>query len=362
MGQLRPPSGRRGTRVAAWGVGLRRRSCDRRAKELTVKISLGYIGAGEWGVKKHIAAIEYVRDVLGDTNVELTALCERDPARAKALAKKYHIKKLYHDLDEFARDPDINCFSVTVTPSSLVSVLPALARRNLPIFCEKPLGTSYAEAERFAAIVEACNVVGFNRRFYPIVTRFKEIIASLPPPVFVDASFFRHGRTDSLDHASDPTRREPPFVIGTAIHMINLLEYAIGPIRDVDVTELETGWFCRLQYERGRSARPVPGALTILPCCGKHTESIEYHTADVSVGLLCSLYGDLDYPGKIVLTKQGREQQIIDGSIDSPRIVNEGFVDEYREFFSLVRSGGTSRSDFRSAVNSMRIAEKIEKW
>ena len=38
------------------------------------------------------------------------------------------------------------------------------------------------------------------------------------------------------------------------------------------------------------------------------------------------------------------------------------FVDEYREYFDLVRSGGTSRSDFPSAVNSMRIAEKIEKW
>ena len=330
-------------------------------------IRLGYIGAGEWGERKHLAAIEYIRKVLGDTDVGIVALCESDPARADEIALKYGIGRVYHDLEEFALDPDITCFSVTVAAARLAAVLPVLARRKLPVFCEKPLGVSAADAARFAGLFDAPTVVGFNRRFYPIVNRFKEIIDGLPPPVFVDASFFRHGRTDSRDHAADPTGRTPPFVVGTAIHMINLLEYTVGRIIDVDAVPISSGgdapsWHCRLGFEHDRSSRPVPGALTILPCCGKHTEWIEYHTADVSVGLLCSLYGDLDYPGKIVVTTKGRERQSIDGSSDAPRIVNEGFVDEYLEFFALVRSGGTSRSDFPSAVNSMRIAEKIEKW
>ena len=328
-------------------------------------IRLGYVGAGEWGEKKHLSAIEYIRNSTCDSDVEIVALCERDPARADEIARRLGIARVYHDLDEFALDPEINCFSVTVAASSLVAVLPVLARRKLPVFCEKPLGISTADAARFAGLLDAPTVVGFNRRFYPIVNRFKEIIDGLPPPVFVDASFYRHGRTDSRDHAADPTGRTPPFVIGTAIHMINLLEYTVGRIIDVDAIAAGgdvPSWHCRLGFEHDRSARPVPGALTILPCCGKHTEWIEYHTTEVTVGLVCSLYGDLDYPGKIVVTRKGREQDVISGDSDAPRLVNEGFVEEYREFFALVRSGGTSRSDFHSAVNSMRIAEKIEKW
>ena len=255
----------------------------------------------------------------------------------------------------------MNCFAVTITPASLSSVLPVLAARGLPIFCEKPPGISCAEAKRFAEIVRSPNVVAFNRRYFPLVARFKEIVESLPPPVYVNSSFYRHNRIDSLDHDRD--RRKPTFVIGTGLHMINLLEYVVGPIAQVGSERFPTarqgvvGWDCRLQFEGG-----IPGSLRMLPCCGASTEWLEYHTDEVSVGLLCSLYSKVDYPGRIIVQRRGAEQEIIPGDAGAPRLVNEGFVGEYQEFFDLVRGRGKSRSDFASSVNSMRIAEAIESW
>ena len=327
-----------------------------------MKVALGYIGAGGWGEGKHIAAINYIRRDLGD-DVEIVALCEKDPDRAREVARKYGIRKTCSSVEELSLDKDVNCFAVTITPSSLSSVLPVLAGRKLPIFCEKPPGISYAEAQHFARILPPANVVAFNRRYFPLVARFKEIVSRLPPPLYVNASFYRHNRIDSLDHEQDPSRREPTFVIGTALHMINLLEYVIGPIVDAASERFPTarqgvvGWDCKLKFQGG-----IPGALRIVPCCGANTEWLEYHSDEVSVGLLCSLYSKLDYPGKIVIQKKGAEQQVIPGDADAPLLINQGFVGEYREFFDLVRGRGKSRSDFNSSLNGMRIAEAIESW
>jgi predicted dehydrogenase len=327
-----------------------------------MKVALGYIGAGGWGESKHLAAIDYIRDELGD-DVEIVAFCEKDPERAREVAGRHRIRRTYSNADEFSTDAQVNCFAVTITPSSLSAVLPVLARRKLPIFCEKPPGISHAEAEHFSRILAPANVVGFNRRYFPLVARFKEIVGALPPPLYVNASFHRHARLDSLDHDRDPSRRKPPFVIGTALHMINLLEYVVGTIAEVSSERLPTAregvvsWDCRLRFEGG-----IPGALRILPCCGANTERVEYHTDEVSVGLLCSLYSKADYPGKIIVEKRGAERQVIAGDRDAPLLVNQGFVGEYQEFFGLVRGTGRSRSDFASSLNGMRIAEAIETW
>jgi predicted dehydrogenase len=329
-----------------------------------MKVAIGYIGAGAWGESKHIAAINYLRNELHE-EVEIVALCEKDPERASGIALKHGIRRTYGSVEELSRDEDVNGFAVTITPSSLAEVLPVLARTQRPIFCEKPPGISYAEAQQFARILPPANVVGFNRRYFPIVGRFREIIATLPPPLYVNASFYRHNRTDSLEHERDPSRRRPSFVIGTALHMINLLDYAVGPIADVTSSPFAAGrpgvmgWDCRLKFQGG-----TPGSLRIIPCCGASTEWIEYHTDGASVGLLCSLYSPLDYPGKIVIQTKGAEQQVIAGDAGAPVLVNQGFVDEYREFFRLVKGEGErkSRSDFASSLNSMRIAEAIESW
>ena len=325
-------------------------------------IRVGFIGAGGWGQDKHLPAIRYVQEHYSDRfDIHIAALCERDPEIASRVSREHGIRTVYSDVESLSMDETLDCYVVIVRPRGLKPVLKTLIRRRVPIFTEKPPGFSADEAEALAGLIDVPNVVAFNRRYFPIVETFRQLLNELDGIYYVDCSFYRSERYDSKLFSEGKGSNASPFVMGTGLHAINLLEYLFGEIASCRSTNVSVptnstqAWLCDLDFASG-----IAGRLKMLPCSGSAVEWIEVHSQCRSLHLHHGMYGKIDYPGTIWVHEGGELTETIHGDGELPRLVNEGFVGEYLEFFQTVASGGSTRSNFQNAVNSMRVAEGIE--
>ncbi|HKA45139.1 MAG TPA: Gfo/Idh/MocA family oxidoreductase [Burkholderiales bacterium] len=112
---------------------------------------------------------------------ELVAVVSRDPARAEGFARKFGARHAYTSYDEMLRNPDVTAVAIH-TPNALHAVQAiAAARVGKHVFCDKPMATNAADAER---IVEECEKAGvklginFHNRFMPCFIETRHIIDS----------------------------------------------------------------------------------------------------------------------------------------------------------------------------------------
>jgi myo-inositol 2-dehydrogenase / D-chiro-inositol 1-dehydrogenase len=327
------------------------------------QIRLGYLGAGTWGRSKHLPAISYIREHYSDYfDITISALCERDKDIADEVQREYGIKTVYDNVDSFADDENLDCYAVIIKPNNLPDVLQKLSRRKVPILTEKPPGLTTQDTQNLADNIKTPNVVGFNRCYFPIVQKFKEILDETDDIYYMDCNFYRHERYDSNLFSESRGDTSLPFVVGTGVHAISVIEYLFGNIEQCMTTKIKVkanntdAWLTDLNFKSG-----LKGRLKILPCSGSETEWLEVHSQMRSIYLHYTIYSENDYPGRIYVYEKGKLKEIIEGDANLPRIVNEGFVDEYLELFRAVVDGSPTRSNFQSAVNTMRVAELIEK-
>lgn len=325
----------------------------------TKTIDLALIGAGPWARATHLPALALVsRGAVSShlpqgVQLRVRAIADIDGAAVESAGARYDISVRTTDLSAVRRIPEIDAFAVVVSPRVMPRIVSDLVPLGKPILAEKPPGADFRTAAALAESVSVPHVVAFNRRFMPLHERFREIVRQTDGIYFVDAFMLRHERTDSL---LPPPRM--PFVVGTAIHTINLLEYLFGPIatcRAAALPRSETvhGWTADIDFEVG-----IRGRLAILPTCGAKAETLTAHSRHRSLSLLTPTGpGDA---GRIEVWENGVLSRKIDGDSTAEDLLNRGFVGEYLELMSLVCAGGVSRSTFSDAANSMRVAEKIE--
>lgn len=103
-----------------------------------------------------------------DRSEELRAVTERFGAEP------------YRDYRELLARGDLDAVSVSLPPRLHPEVVIAAREAGLPVFCEKPIAPSAAEAEALlAAVGEGAPVaVGFSLRYHPAYRRLRELIRS----------------------------------------------------------------------------------------------------------------------------------------------------------------------------------------
>lgn len=111
----------------------------------------------------------------------LVAVVSRDQARAGDFARKFGAQHAYTSYEEMLRNPDVTVVAIH-TPNSLhAEQAIAAARAGKHVFCDKPMATSAADAER---VVKECDKAGvklgvnFHNRFMPCFIETKRIIDS----------------------------------------------------------------------------------------------------------------------------------------------------------------------------------------
>jgi predicted dehydrogenase len=172
---------------------------------------------------------------------EQVALCDPDLGKARALAARYGIPRVFASAAEMldAVKPDL--FDIATPPATHAALVAESARRGIAAICQKALAPTYAES---AAIVETAERAGIrlaiheNFRFMPHFREAKRLVESGALGALHGVAFrLRPGDGQGPRAYLD---RQPYFqqmprflVYETAIHFIDTFRYLMGEIEAV---------------------------------------------------------------------------------------------------------------------------------
>jgi UDP-N-acetylglucosamine 3-dehydrogenase len=138
------------------------------------KVKYGVIGLG-WFGEKHLEALAAI------PNVELHALCTRNPERLAAVAAKFGVPLTFTDYHAMLADPELEAVSIVTMWDQHAAPTIAALQAGKHVFLEKPMASTVADCDRIVAAAHAASgsfMVGHICRFNPRYAAAKEAIAA----------------------------------------------------------------------------------------------------------------------------------------------------------------------------------------
>ena len=173
----------------------------------------------------------------------LVAVMRRNGALAADYARRHGVRRWYDDADALIADPEVDAVYVATPPDSHMDHALRAARAGKPVYVEKPMARTAAEC---ATMIDACRAAGvplfvaYYRRALPRFARIRELIdgGAIGDVRLVTVTLHQPLTSEELDTATLPWRVDPRIAGGgrfvdLASHMLDFLDHALGPIRDV---------------------------------------------------------------------------------------------------------------------------------
>jgi predicted dehydrogenase len=194
-------------------------------------INAAIAGLGRWG--------RTIVDAASDHN-RLRFVIAIEPARDGA--RDYCAQNKLRLVDNFApvlADPAVDAVFLATPHSLHCAQVIACAAARKPVFCEKPLALTQADAKR---MFDACRkagvplAVGHNRRFWPSINALREIVASglLGTILHVEGhNSNEHSKAVISGWRLSPDESPGGGMTGAGLHALHALICAIGPVRNV---------------------------------------------------------------------------------------------------------------------------------
>lgn len=173
---------------------------------------------------------------------ELVAVMRRNGDLAKDYAARHGVKKWFDNAQALIADPEVDAVYIATPPSSHKLYTLQCAQAGKPVYVEKPMALNHAECLEMIAACEHAKVplfVAYYRRMLPRFIKIKELIESgaIGDVRFVNTILYRpltQADQDAADNwRTDPIRSGGGYFNDLASHILNFLEYALGPITEV---------------------------------------------------------------------------------------------------------------------------------
>jgi len=143
------------------------------------KLRIGLVGYGFMG-RAHSNAYRKVGNFFDlDRDIDLVAVCGRDPAKAQAHAETWGFASVETDWKALVARDDIDAIDIASPNDTHHDIAIAAAKAGKMVLSEKPLGRNAKESAEMVAAVEAAGVpsmVWYNYRRIPAVTLAKALI------------------------------------------------------------------------------------------------------------------------------------------------------------------------------------------
>lgn len=207
-------------------------ACD--AIRANGRVRWGIVGCGDVTEVKSGPAFQRV------PNSSLTAVMRRDAAKARDYAERHGVARWSQDARDVIEADDVDAVYVATPPSSHASYVLHAARVGKPVYVEKPMATTVAEAESMVAACAEAGVplfVVYDRRALPrfgfvrarldegaigTPTRVHAVVAQ-PPPSTAASAGWRWDRATAGDG----------LLYDLGSHGLDLLDQWFGPVRSV---------------------------------------------------------------------------------------------------------------------------------
>jgi D-apiose dehydrogenase len=202
------------------------------------------VGAGDIS-RYHLAAWKRL------PGVEVTAICDRDAARAAKRAADAGVAAVYQDAAEMFANEKLDAVDVATTRETHVPLCLLAADHGVDVLCQKPLAPSLAEARSLVERIDGRIrlMVHENRRFAPhfqtirgwldtgMVGPVRQVVMTTYRSSLIRSS---NGSRPAVDRAAYYAT-EPRLLIGEAlIHQLDVLRFLLGPLGVVAARELHT--------------------------------------------------------------------------------------------------------------------------
>jgi predicted dehydrogenase len=318
---------------------------------MTVRIAV--IGVGQ--PFHHLPALAQL------SGAALVGLCDVDQTRLAEAGRTYGVTALFGDframLDAVAPD------AVFVLPSVMrtVEIASECLDRGIHSFIEKPPGIRAAETRDLARLARRRGVtgmVGFNRRFHPLVTAAREALAPHGRPSSIIAEWWKPLLMEDMGRTFPPQVLENLLTV-TTIHSVDTLRFLGGDVDDI--VAVAGRWYSPYLDAVHALLRFRDGGVGIL-LSDYHTtkfERLQLHGHGVFVELWGT--GTPYREGRVFDRGDSgpwRALQIEPG----PRTDPDGFFEQDRHFVDCVAAGrsvGPEAADLDDAVRTMDLAEAI---
>ncbi len=196
-------------------------------------VAVGLLGAGAFATSTLLPAMKSI------SGLDLVGVCTANGSHARRAAAKFGFRYCSTNDTKIIEDPAINTVVIATrhhlhAPQTLTAL-----QNGKHVFCEKPLCLTEDE---LAAIVESCSgsgpqpllMVGFNRRFAPMVQRMKKFLSEIHEPLAL------HYRVNAgyipPDHWLNDPEQGGGRIRGEVCHFVDLLCFLAGAVP----TEVQT--------------------------------------------------------------------------------------------------------------------------
>jgi predicted dehydrogenase len=319
----------------------------------------GLIGAGV-AAEIHVAAMRTV------PGVEVHAVADADPERARALATRYGIPEVHESGEALAARAPVDAVAV-LTPHHLhLPYVLAAARAGRHVLVEKAIAHTVAAADE---LIDACRTHGvtlagiFQNRFTPAARRLRETVTGGElGRVFLASVTVKEHRAPGYFLASPWRGRKAEAGGGVlmiqAIHMIDLLLWVLGmprrvvahtrtAVHDVEVEDVAMGL---LEFEGGVIAalQATTGAMPEQP------PAVEIH-GDRGTATVSGSWGHLAFR---LRTGAGPAGDVASEPRPAEPVV-EPYAAQIADFVAAVREGRPPLVDGAEARKALVMVEAL---
>ena len=144
------------------------------------QIGIGVIGCGQFMSRQHIQTIARSQRLI------LQNVADINPVALQKVVDRYQPRRHGIRWQDVLEDPHIDVLVVGVLPELHPQIARAAIDRKLPVYVEKPLGSTVEECRLLAMLSRTHAVplaVGFNRRFATATPYLKEVIQTARMPI-----------------------------------------------------------------------------------------------------------------------------------------------------------------------------------
>ncbi len=309
-----------------------------------MKVRVALVGAGGHANRVHLPSLSQIE------GVEICAVCDLVYERAKSTAERYQIEKVYTDYRKMIDETAPDAVYIIVQPHYLFDIAAFCLSRKLDIFVEKPLGITIHQARSLTRLAEKMGVltmVGFQRRFSPVMVEAKRRVEERGEMVHCQANFFKN-------HIGLPPYYEGAVDILTsdAIHSVDILRWMGGEPKKVksiiksNFADYENLFLALIEFESGAT-----GILSANWTSGKRIYSVEMHgkgiVAFVDPEKQAVFYKDNSEAPEILRTEEAA------GSEEFFKYA--GFYFENKHFIDCVRERKQPMTNFSDALRTMEF-------
>jgi predicted dehydrogenase len=315
----------------------------------TVKV--GVVGAGSHANNVHYPSICAIEQA------ELVAVCDLNSERLKMTADKYAIPNRYVDYREMLEKEELDAAYVIVPPHQLYDIAVDFLKDGINLFIEKPPGITRNQTESLAWYAEKheCKtMVGFNRRFIPLLREVKEILEKRGPINQCVSTFYKNMMSE-----------EPPYYSGAVDVLTSDVIHAIDTLRWMGGSEVEEVYSSIrklfFEYENSFNAlitfkNGTVGLLMSNWTAGSRIHTFEMHSKGMSAFVnpndRALIYADGKAEPEIITTFEAAG-----GSTEF--YVYYGFLEENIHFIRCIVEDREPETCFRDAAKTMSLVETM---